>query len=100
MATHYKTLGSEEQNAYISPHITGDYLYVTKDRLRATPENPNPKQIKGMFTPYREAAERFTSPRPEPTRHSAITTITDRDYTYGPSTGSYGSLRHYGVGPW
>ena len=95
--SRYKTLGTEEENVYISPFSTGHIIRHNEELLQATPEKPIPNH--SGYPAFPDPNINYTLPRPEPTSSQPPAQIINRT-TYGTSERVYKSLRYYGNGPY
>lgn len=100
--SRYRTLETEEENAYISPFAAGHVLYAAeKDpRFRVTPTNPNPSAIPSYFDFESWKIPVEQAKRSEPVRSQPPERLIDRSTVYGPASSGHASLRYYGVGPY
>ena len=98
--SRYKSLATEEDNAYISPFTVGHTLHSVENCTRATPENPAPNPIPSFFDYGGWQGPISRIKKSEPNADHPPERIIDRSTVYGPSTRGHASLRYYGNGPY
>ena len=100
--SRYRTLQTEEEQAYISPFTVGHIIsQAEKDpRFQASPAAPNPLVIPSYFDYASWDGCIEDMRRSEPVRSQPPERIINRSTVYGPQSTGHASLRYYGVGPY